>query len=219
MRGLLAIAGLLMICGGISAITNEIIGGVMGASQRAVEVATTDPTTLCEEGETLDEEKGASTYTQGQGYASAVSYYCVNQAGVRRDVTGEFAENMMGEVSQIFGSFTSFRREWLMLIGGGVVVLLLAAIMRRRRPDTDLISGQGMGSPVTTVNGQPVRFSGSMGDVIQQSIAAARQQQAASMGSASSLSDKLRQLETARTNGLITESEYQSARQKLLDEM
>jgi hypothetical protein len=218
MRGILAIVGILMICGGISAITNDVISGAVGASQRAIDIATTDPKTLCDDGETLEQDRSMSTYRQGQGYASAVSYYCVNAEGVRRDVTGEFAESMLGEVSQLFGSALNFRREWLFLMGGGVVVLVLAALIRRRRPDTDLISGQGMGSPVTTVNGQPVRFSGSLGDAIQQSIAIAREQQAA-RGTSASLSDKLRQLETARSNGLITESEYQSARQKLLDDM
>jgi hypothetical protein len=78
------------------------IGNLFSGLQPTINLATdteAQEAELCEEGETLEQETGASTYTQGQGYGSPVTLYCVDAAGKQREVTGDFAETLLGDVS------------------------------------------------------------------------------------------------------------------------
>jgi hypothetical protein len=90
---------------------------------------------ICQAGERHESERGASTYTQGRGYAAPVRHYCVNAAGQRRDVTGEFAARLMASagdtVNQAMAA-VSFSMWPTLLTMGGVGVLILGGFLARR---------------------------------------------------------------------------------------
>ena len=89
---LLALVGIVIIGFGIFGIvrsTQSIPG--LGSIMQVATDAKAREAQLCKPGEKLEEAKGASQYTPGQGYGSSVTLYCVNNDGIKRDVTAEFA--------------------------------------------------------------------------------------------------------------------------------
>lgn len=171
---------------------------------------------LCKAGEKLEEENGASTYTQGQGYASSTRLYCVNSEGTRREVTGELAENLLGGVDGIFSGVMSSMMGtaiYFGLMGFGLVLTIIGMIIGRRRTQNIPISFGGSGGTVyttTTYNPQNPGGSVDLNQIIQQ----ARQMKAASSGD---LTSRLKQLDDALKAGLISQTEYDRARQNILD--
>lgn len=75
-----------------------ILCGFLGIGWFVAQVSTlsADQTTLCDAGERLVEEQGPSEYTPGQGYGRSTQYYCEDEQGNRRDVTGAFVEGLLG---------------------------------------------------------------------------------------------------------------------------
>ncbi len=95
---LLALVGVVMMGFGIFGIyrSSQAIAGLnLGNTMQLATDAKAREAELCKPGETLKESKGASQYTQGQGYSSSVTLYCVNSEGQERDVTGEFGNRMV----------------------------------------------------------------------------------------------------------------------------
>src|SRR5687767_11808647 len=78
---------------------------------------------LCEEGETLEEEQGASTYTQGQGYGRSTTLYCVDEEGNRRDVTMDLVEGMLGD--NFFSSISNTVGQTFLATGLSIVGVFL----------------------------------------------------------------------------------------------
>lgn len=121
-----------------------LIGGIVGsrAAFPALDVNSIDvePTAeeLCQPGEKLETEQGASTYRPGQGYSRTTAYYCVDDAGRRREVTGEFVEGLFGQVTGLIPAFAS--GIGITLITGalttiGAVLLVIGLILTfARRP-------------------------------------------------------------------------------------
>ena len=107
---LIALVGIAVMGFGIFGIirANQSITGLnLGNTMNLATDAKAREAQLCKPGEKLEENKGASQYTPGQGYASSVTLYCVNNDGVKRDVTGEFATGMVGQVGGIFSGVMS----------------------------------------------------------------------------------------------------------------
>lgn len=154
---------------GIVAIVLGIVGAVAGAFLPTqigafIPNITANESQLCQPGEKLVKETGASSYTPGQGWGSAVQYYCVNDAGTRRDVTGQFAQGLVG---QIFGALPGVASGMMFSLGAtcvllaGVVLLVTGRLMSRRRAEAysfDLGGGVS-GQVVTVQRGQPAQFS------------------------------------------------------------
>lgn len=168
---------------------------------------------LCNEGEKLEEEKGASTYTQGQGYASSVRLYCVDSAGSRREVTGDLAENLVSGIDGIFAGVMGNMMSsviYFVLLGAGIVVTMIGLMISRRRSTIPVSFGGPGGTVYTTYNAQNPGGSVDLNQLIQQ----ARQMKTASGGD---LTTRLKQLDDALKAGLISQTEYDRARQNILD--
>lgn len=135
MGRLLILFGLLLVVVGV------IAGGVsmVNALQKTTAVAIEGPveSEVCQPGESLVEETGASEYTPGQGYGRPVQYFCVDADGTRRNVTGEF-------VNDLFGSITSALPElgigmlflFLPCIGVPLIVVGVILVLIRRKPSS-----------------------------------------------------------------------------------
>ncbi|MDX2140739.1 MAG: hypothetical protein SF123_21830 [Chloroflexota bacterium] len=180
---------------------------------------------FCEEGEELEVDQGPSQYNPNTGVTGrSTAYYCVED-GVRRDVTGLFVQETVGQAFEGVGSFlpgligTSLLSCLLVPLG---VVLIIAGIVvgiRQRQSQMSTATGiQGFGTTVRPggvyINGQPV--SGSSAD-LQQLLAKAKRSTSAA-GSAD-LTAKLQQLEEARAKNLISADEYERMRKQILDDM
>ncbi len=211
MRILLILAGIGLLSVGIFGITSGMFSfgpGFQEAINNAVEGPSAEA--LCKPGETLVEEGGQSEYTPGQGYGRSVAYYCEDSAGNRRDVTGDFASDLLGSVStNLFGA-PNLRVEYLAAAGLGLVLLLVGVFSGLRSKNVDVRPGVAVNAPF---GGQAVTWTVPEGT---RPTLAERIQQA---GSTSNLADKLRELDIARGANLITEEEYQRMRQQILDSM
>lgn len=218
---LLALIGIAMIGIGIFGITraNLAIPNLnLGNTMALATDAKAREAQLCKPGEKLEENKGASQYTPGSGYASSVSMYCVNSDGQKREVTGDFATGMIGQVdglvsgvmSGLMGSFIYFG-----LLGVGLVVTIIGLVLGRRRSSLPVTFGVPTGSGVvytsSTYNSQNPGGGFDLNQVIQQ----ARDMKAAA--SSGDLTTRLKQLDEARNAGLISQTEYDRARQQILD--
>ena len=216
---LIALVGIAVMGFGIFGIirANQSIAGLnLGNTMNLATDAKAREAQLCKPGEKLEESKGASQYTPGQGYASSVIMYCVNSEGQKRDVTGDFATGMVGQMGGIFsGVFSGIMGSviYFALMGVGLVLTIIGLILGRRRTGTvsfgvPVAGGTGFATTYTTQNaGGAIDLN----QVIQQ----ARDMKAAA--GSSDLTTRLKQLEDARNAGLISQTEYDRARQQILD--
>jgi len=167
---------------------------------------------LCEEGEKLVEERGASEFTPGNGYSSSVRYFCENLEGQRREVTAQFVENIFGEISTIFPALGGS----LLFVGlcglGGLLAFIgfLAVIIGggSRSKTVNVPVGVPTG---TRLGGQPISSSADLASFLGSS--------SSKPTSNTDLTARLRQLENALKNGLISQEEYDRLRQQILDSM
>lgn len=214
--------GRLLIFLGIIGIIGGVLIGVLGAfgsgfgfgSFQDLINASVDgdatAATLCREGETLETERGASTFTQGQGWAASVSYFCVDSDGERREVTGEFVQTLFGGVTDALPGLLGGigLSALLSMCGTGLLVLgIVIAIARGRR-------GMQVATPQTYVTGADLN-----------SILAAKAKNAPVMtvgtpsAAGGSLTARLEQLKAAFDKKLISQEEYDRARKAILDDM
>jgi hypothetical protein len=217
------IMGKLLIFLGILGIVGGVLIGVLGAFgsgfgfggfQDAINAAVNGEETaaaLCKEGETLDTERGASSYTQGMGWAASVSYYCVNSDGERREVTGEFAQTLFGSVSNALPGLLGGigLSALLSTCGTGLLILgIIVAITRGRRGAMQVVTPQSY-------------MAGA--DLNSILAAKARQMPSATVVSSSAsggdLTARLEQLKAAFDKKLISQEEYDRARKAILNEM
>jgi hypothetical protein len=164
---------------------------------------------LCQPGETLVAEQGASSYTPGQGSGRPTVYYCVDDAGNRRDVTGEFVEGLFGQVTGLIPGFMSgigvtLITSALTTVGAVLLVIGLILTFTRRTRSNVLLGAQVVGITPQTLDS--LRHNQHVTTVIPGV-------------SGSDLSARLRQLDEARKAGLITQDEYDRLRQQLLDSL
>jgi hypothetical protein len=216
---LLALVGVVMIGFGLFGIiraSQSLAGMNFGNTMQLATDAKAREAQLCKPGEKLEEPKGASQYTPGQGYASSVTLYCVNSEGQKREVTGEFANTLLGGVGDIFSNALSGLASaviYPILIVIGVILTIIGLLIARRRSPAVNFGVVGTGSPsvyTTTYTSQNPGGSIDLNQVIQQ----ARDMKAAA---SSDLSTRLKQLDEAKNAGLISQTEYDRARQNILD--
>jgi hypothetical protein len=232
MGRLLVLAGVVMMSLSIFAIVSGFVTSIGGAVSTAVNtaVSTPDAAEYCEPGERLEQSQGLSVYTPGQGYARSVQYYCVDEDGNRREVTGEFAENLFGGVSGIFSAFSSpLRIEYLALFGLGILSVILGIVISVRRafrvqpqPTNFDFSGAPVGSPsgnVVQVNGQEYITSPELARRVQNMQNAAKFTTFVVGQQGGDLTERLRQLDEALKANLITQDEYDRLRQQILNQI
>ena len=181
----LMIVGFVGVVFGLITVPQQIISTVSQATNPDVK-------SLCKPGETLATEEGPEEYDTVQHlYNRSTSFYCVNDAGVQRDVTQQFADGFVQRMIGSFGSVIVPALSCVLCTFGFIFTLFGGMFYLRRRAVRSVLALQ-TDPPVVTQN----RSSGN-----------------------SALSAKLNQLEEARQSGLITEEEYQRKRQEILDSM
>ena len=175
---------------------------------------------LCQPGEKLIREQYHMRDSRGTSYS--MTPYCVNSERQREDVTG----------------------RWVLIGGGGFAVLLLIGIFviiagataaaRRLTSQTfqafpnsyggtdfTVINSSGntpknidFSNGTLKINGFEIKMDG----LTQDKINALKAQMQANMGGGD-LTTKLKQLQEAKDNGLISSDEYDRLRQKILDDV
>ncbi len=201
MGRLLTTFGIILLIVGMGGTVVNIVAPSSLASLTKALASSPTKEQLCKAGEELVETSGASAYTPGQGYGHSVQYTCVNSAGARRDVTGNFVSGLVGQIPS-FVSGIGMRFLWSGLITMGIILLIIGLIVSRLRGGVSRASYAQI-----YINGQPVTPSQTQG------------WSRAVSSSAGSLIETLRQLEEAHKAGLLSSDEYERLRQKALDNL
>jgi hypothetical protein len=186
--------GIVLLLVGTAGVIIGMVGIPLQFTSTIFQAVTPTAAELCNPGETLDEVRGAEEYTALEGTRRAIRYFCVNDAGERREVTTSFVTGMLGDALRGLGVFAiPFLSSCICTVG--LLFTAFGAIFSRRRA-------------MLAVNNFafPEDFD---------TTTASRQPSAAS----AALTNRLRQLEDARRSGLISEDEYQRMRQEALDNL
>ena len=189
---------------GMTGVTSQFTNAITQATSANAE-------DLCNPGEKLEEEGGAESYSPGVGYGRTVQYYCVNAAGTRREVTGEFVQGMLGDVGSALMPMLSGGLITIispLILTFGFILAILGFVFSRRR-------GAAVTQYVYTEHGIPNTFNVSSRQAPSSTFSFPTPRSPQS----GDLSAKLRQLDEARQSGLLTEDEYQRMRQEILDSM
>jgi len=204
-RIVLVLGILLIVVGGIGLILG-MVGAPFLIASTAAQLSEPTAADLCKPGEQLVTEQGGESYSYSTGYSHNQYYYCVNDAGTRRDVTLEAAKRFVGGFLPSLGTLV------IPIISGGLCTVgfflpLLGFIFSRRRR-------------LQTATSQYV-FAGANPSTAYPLSSATPWSQSppASSSLSASLTDLLRQLEDARKSGLISEDEYNRMRQEILNSM
>jgi hypothetical protein len=190
--------GIVLVIIGTIGIIVGMVGVPLQFTSTIVQAVTPTAEALCNPGETLDEEHGAEEYTALEGYRRSVRYYCVNDAGERREVTGSFVTGMLGD------AFSGLGTLLIPLVGScfctvGIFATIFGWLFARRHP-----------LRVATANNFAFPDDNFLGTQTPLSTIPENQR---------ALASKLRQLEDARSAGLISEDEYQRLRREALNDV
>lgn len=192
------------------------VAGSLGGLMPNIQSMLPSTDNLCNAGETLEmETDGVTVYTPGSGYAQTSRLYCVDSAGNRREVTGNFAEGAMGQIGTLFNDImggVGAGFMWTGLTIVGVILMIVGAIMSGRRRMRVVVNGMNMNS------GDVVRVGGQVMQISPDSNIPARGKAVAGVDT-QDLTNKLRQLDQARSAGLVTQEEYDRLRQQILESL
>jgi hypothetical protein len=208
--------GILLMVIGFAALFGIIVIPVLPPTEDNATVNNYLTPLLCQPGEKLIREQYQTYDSDGTGYS--MTPYCVNSERQREDVTG----------------------RWVLFGAGGFIVpfllgLLLTIVSAARRQQNALfqavpnsysstdfaIFNSGNGAKnidfqdgTLKVNGFEIKMDG----LTKEKIESLKSQMQVGVGGGD-LTTKLRQLQEAKDNGLITYDEYDRLRQKILDDM
>lgn len=223
MGRILVVIGVLMLAAGVIVPLAGSFGFLSDMGQIG-EVVTADEAELCNDGETLETEGGASTRTSTNGFGTGrnVTYYCVDANGGRRDVSDSFYSQMVRESGGILGGVGSMLTSGLAATGlsmGGVALIIVGVLMTVR---TGARVTNQFGQPVTRVNlrggNSPVVVSPFGDSPVGTAPRSPNPTQTPSDagGVQGNVLDFVRdQLDTAYRNGQITREDYDRAIEKL----
>ncbi|MEZ4670015.1 MAG: SHOCT domain-containing protein [Anaerolineae bacterium] len=231
MGRILLVLGVLMVIGGIVGMaTSSFLPSNFGATLQMATDPAAREAKLCQPGEKLIEENGGTTYTPGQGYASTAILYCENNEGQRREVTGEFANQLLGQVgdvvSNVFGGLgRTFMFVGLMMVGIVFIIIGSIANMRRRVMrdafGNPLVGQSFSGATTVNVGGKDVTTTPEVARYLQRAQVVHTSTPSINVVSTSEaggdLKSRLSQLEEARKAGLLSQEEFDRLRQQILD--
>ncbi len=199
--------GILMIVLGGAGFVFGLVGAPLLIANSATQLSEPTAVDLCKAGETLKIESGAEEYSFSNGYSRSQNYYCIDEAGTRRDVTLDAAKNII--TGYVPGVLLSAGLPILISLVSGVIctigffLALFGFIFSRRRR-------------FQTTTSQYVYAGANPSSAYPLSSASPSITSPPATGD---LAAKLRQIEEAHTSGLINEDEYQRMRQEVLDSM
>ena len=188
--------GIVLLLIGTAGVIFGMVGIPLQFTSTIFQAVTPTAAELCNPGETLDEVRGAEEYTALEGYRRSVRYFCVSDAGVRREVTGSFVTGMLSEALRGLGVFAiPLLSSCLCTVG--IFFTVIGALLSRRKA---MLAVNNFAFPE---------------DFGTSPASASRQLPPTS----AALTHRLRQLEDARRSGLISEDEYQRLRREALDNL
>lgn len=206
---------------------NDIVESVTNIEEKARAMCTANEELLVEEGSST-RTTSSTTGTTGR----TILYYCVNDAGNRRDITGDVIGDTVGNVvTATFGSLGSVFASslvWMGVIVFSTFIIILGGMMSaRHRMRTGGIGGRGF---MITVNGQPIQMSrGNVKATTMQNptnmaqVGQMMNQMLDNMQKPPQLSGdigaRLQQLDQLYNSNLISREEYEATRQKILDDL
>jgi hypothetical protein len=206
MGRLIMILGIILLVVGTIGVIVGMIGVPLQFTSTIIQAVTPTAEELCEPGETLDEVRGAEEYTALEGYRRSVRYFCVNDAGERREVTGSFVTGMLADAFSGVGTLLiPLLASCLCTVG--IIFTVVGFLFSRRR---QLATASSFDFPAAQTY------------IVQTQTPQTPQPRTPPASTppavgGTALSDRLRQLDNARTSGLITEEEYQRMRREALD--
>lgn len=201
---------------------NDIAESVTNIEEKARAMCTTNEELLVEAGSST-RTTSSTTGTTGR----TILYYCVNDAGNRRDITGEVIGDTVGNaVNATFGSLGSVFASslvWMGVIVFSTFIVILGGMMSaRHRMRTGGIGGRGF---MITVNGRPVQMGqanmqhptnmAQVGQMMNQMLDNMQK----SPQPSGDIAARLQQLDQLYNSNLISREEYEAARQKILDDL
>ena len=197
--------GILLIIAGSLALCAVIVVPVLPPLENNQSIDNALAAILCKPKETLERELYQTRDVEGTGYS--MTPYCVNSDYQREDLTG----------------------KWVLVGGGGFLIPFLIGLFLtisganravRRRVTTLQVNSSGVPASgvefkdgVLKVGGMQIKMDNLNADQIR------AQMGGFPAGGSGDLTEKLRQLQEAKDNGLISSSEYDRMRQKILDDM
>lgn len=224
----LVILGILGIIGGVAGMAYSILTPI-GETLSAVTNLEEQAKALCNTNENLVVEQGASMRNTSGTYGRTTYFYCVNEAGDRREITSQVSGNV---VDGAFGSISQTLAN--SLLWTGVIIVSILFIMvggmmgARRRMKRMGVDGQGL---MITVNGQPIHMNranvkvvdmqnptnlAQVGQMMNQMLDSMMPIQPSPAGD---IASRLQQLDQLYHSNLISREEYETTRQKILDDL
>lgn len=207
--------------------------GLLGALVAGPDFAPTKAvmTTInCKAGETYVQELGAytpNTSNPSGGGGRSVAFYCQDSAGNQRDVTGTSIVIMIaafvlpflaGLALTMLGIFSLTRRGMNAIFNSVGVDASAASPFMVRQPETSVTYMQVDATDMNQTNLPPHVLQ--ILQQMMQGVGTNVQMQGANpQAPTGDLTSALRQVQSARENGLITEEEYLRLRQEILDKM
>lgn len=196
---------------------------------------------FCQPGERVEQTYSGIGSTSGSGFMinnRYVYYYCINDAGGAREITGQVVTLIMtafigplllGILFIVWGSIGMARRATRRAFAqldslGGAVITQAGADGQPVVIRTGGAGGRGVTHTVVSVSGQtldsanlPPETARMMQQLLDGLSGAGFN--AAAMNSGDDLADRLEQLKEARDKGLISGDEYERVRQQILDSL
>ena len=194
MRKILIVLGIGMMV--MSGIVFFVGGNITTSNLTRISATSVNPATYCKSGEKLaTPQPRNSLATPDKDFTLNGFYYCVDDAGNRRDITSDVMQNAFGQIFTVFPSWITTALVSIGLFCLGLPILIIGALLSLR--------GQ-KSSPVLEASTFPTS---------PKSIPEFRDH------SANKLADQLKQLEDAHQQGLISTEEYERSRKKILDQL
>jgi len=178
----------------ISCITFFVGASITTSNLSQVSQNTANPAAYCKSGEKLATPEPRSSFaTPGKGVPITGFFYCVDDAGHRRDITSDVMGNAFGQMFNVLPTWATASFVAIGLFCLGLPVLIIGAILSlRSSKSTPVLADNSTFSPSSSFSG----FSDNP---------------------SSNLTDRLAELDKAYKAGLISEDEYQQARQRIID--
>lgn len=210
--------GVLLIIAGCLALVAVIVVPVLPPLADNATIDTALAALLCKPNERLERELYQTRDVDGTGYS--MTPYCVNSERQRENVTGKWAligggafvvPFMIGLLLVIIGANTAVRQRAASVQGmsnafGGADYTFVST-------SGTPASGVEFKDGVLKVGGMQIKMDNLNPDQIKSQMGVF------STGGSGDLTDKLRQLQEAKDNGLISSSEYDRLREKILNDL
>ncbi len=178
----------------ISCITFFVGANITTSNLSHLSETSANPATYCKAGEKLATPQPRNTFaTPGKDLATLGFFYCVDDAGNKRDITSDVMGNAFGQMFNVLPTWATTSIVAIALFCLGLPILIIGAILSLR----------GQKSAPVLVGNSPISPSNSFSGFTDNPSV--------------NLTDRLSELDKAHKAGLLSEEEYQRARQQIID--